>query len=107
MPRARRPALDDLQSQQYGQTAALQAQQQGTPEAAPFVGPDEVPNLSAPSSRPGEPVTAGLPVGAGPGPEVLSPMGDPVRRTLQAILLSNPENHDVMRLLDLLDAMGR
>lgn len=107
MPRARKPAIDDLQSQQYGSTAELMRQQQSTPQQQPFIGPDEVPNLSDPSSRPGEPVTAGLPVGPGPGPEVLAPMGDPVRRTLQAILLYNPENHDVMRLLDLMDSMGR
>lgn len=107
MPRARKPALDDLESTAYGATAELLTQQQGTAQVAPFVGPDEVPNLSAPSSRPGEPLTAGLPVGAGPGPEVLQPMGSPVRRTLQAILLYDPDNHDVMRLLDMLDEMGQ
>lgn len=107
MPRARKPAVDDLQSQQYGQTAQLMQQQADTPQVAPFVGPDEVPNLSDPSSRPEEPVTAGLSVGDGAGPEALMPMGDPVRQTLQSILLYNPDNHDVMRLIDLLDSMGR
>lgn len=28
--------------------------------------------LTAPTSRPGEPVTSGLPMGAGPGPEIFS-----------------------------------
>lgn len=107
MPRARKPALDDLESTAYGSTAELLTQQQSTPQEQPFIGPDEVPNLSAPSSRPDEPVTAGLPVGPGAGPEVMQPMGSPVRMTLQAILMFDPENHDVMRLIDLLDAMGQ
>ncbi len=40
----------------------------GLPSGAPA--PEPVP-LGAPTARPGEPVTAGLPVGPGPGPEVL------------------------------------
>lgn len=46
--------------------------------------------LDAPTQRPHEPVTAGAPIGAGPGPEVLG-------------MLANPENDD----LDLLRAMWR
>lgn len=40
------------------------------PAPAPM-GPLPVVPLDADSTRPGEPVTAGVPVGAGPGPEVL------------------------------------
>lgn len=105
MPRARKPALDDLVSGQHGEVADLMRQQGDTP--APFIGPDEVPNLSDPSSRPNEPVTTGLPIGDGEGPEVLGAIDpDPVRKTLQAMLLVNP-NNDIMRLIDILDSMGR
>lgn len=45
---------------------ALLAAAQGTPPPAGG-------GLAAPSARPGEPVTAGLPVGPGPGPEALGP----------------------------------
>lgn len=105
MPRARKPATDDLVSTGYGDNAALLRAESATPQS-PFVGTDEVPNLSSASSRPGEPVTAGLATGDGVGPEALMPMGDPVRRTLQTMLLYNPENHAVMRLLEMLDEMG-
>lgn len=107
MPRARKPAADDLQSTGYGDTANLLRLNEAAPQQRPFVGVDEVPNMSAPSSRPNEPVTTGLPTGPGAGPEVLAPMGDPVRRTLQTILLYNPENNAAMRLLEMLDSMGR
>ncbi|MFP3914980.1 MAG: hypothetical protein ACLFWM_08900 [Actinomycetota bacterium] len=116
MPRARKPALDDLTSTQYGEEARLVRQKRATPNltgeqqegpSRPFVSPDEVPNLSDPSSRPGEPLTTGMDIGPGAGSEVMSPTGDPVRRTLQAILANNPDNNGVMRLLDLLNAMGR
>lgn len=106
MPRARKPATDDLVSTGYGDKAALLRAESATPEQVPFVGTDEVPNLSSPSSRPGEPLTAGLATGDGMGPEALMPMGDPVRRTLQTMLLYNPENHAAMRLLEMLDEMG-
>jgi len=38
----------------------------GSPVSGPA--PGELPPLNAPSARPSEPVTAGLPIGAGPGP---------------------------------------
>jgi hypothetical protein len=31
--------------------------------------PEDSPNLSDPTSMPDEPITAGLPIGAGPGPD--------------------------------------
>ncbi len=105
MPRARKPTTEDLASTGYGDKAALLRAEAATPEV-PFVGTDEVPNLSSQSSRPNEPLTAGLATGPGMGPEALGPMGDPVRRTLQTILLYNPENHAAMRLLEMLDEMG-
>lgn len=42
-----------------------------TPQATPFA-PPEPGLLSAPSARPGEPITSGLPVGAGAGPEAVA-----------------------------------
>lgn len=37
----------------------------------PFPAPGSLGPLDGPTARPGEPVTAGAPVGPGPGPEVL------------------------------------
>lgn len=75
-----------------------------------FIGADQVPNLSDPTERPNEPITAGLPFGPGPGPEVLPAMPpaptDPVRQILQALILISP-NPDLMRALDRLDYEGR
>lgn len=42
--------------------------------------------LSAPSARPSEPVTAGLPVGPGPGPQALAqPYGSPIADVLRRV----------------------
>ena len=42
-----------------------------TAPAQPIVpfSPDDIPSLDTPTERPGEPITAGLPIGAGPGPQ--------------------------------------
>ena len=91
-------------SPQYGAEAAMQE----SLAQVPMVGPDEVPNLSAPTGRPTEPVTTGLDIGMGEGSEVLAAGNtpDPVRTVLQAMLVAQP-NNDVMRLLDLMDIQGR
>jgi len=77
---------------------------------SPAVGADMVPNLGDPTGRPDEPVTAGLPIGAGPGMDAMGPMPppptDPMRQVLQAMLLVAP-NPDVQRLLNRLDYQGR
>jgi hypothetical protein len=62
---------------QYGDNVNKEAVQQATP-GSPMsttptgipggVGPGDLVSLDAPSMRPDEPVTAGLPIGAGPGP---------------------------------------
>lgn len=44
------------------------------PQNAPFA-PPEPGLLGAPTARPSEPVTAGLPIGAGPGPEAINAPG--------------------------------
>lgn len=92
----------DLQSvkvapgQQYGKGAAQRAAQEAVPmagrptmpaggaPAAPPTGrppspgpqPGDLTPLDAPSTRPNEPVTTGLSVGAGAGPEALGPLAD-------------------------------
>jgi hypothetical protein len=52
--------------------------------------------LSGPSRRPGEPITAGMATGPGPGPEVLR-TGDRVARTykLLAEVTGNPQMNDL------------
>lgn len=44
-------------------------------EQQPFlpVYPEDTPMLLDPTARPDEPITAGLPVGPGPGPEIMDP----------------------------------
>lgn len=46
---------------------------QATDAAMVGMHPDQTPNLLDPSQRPNEPVTDGLPVGPGRGPEALTP----------------------------------
>lgn len=66
-------------------TVAPPAGGQGTPPS-PGPQPGSLPFLGG-TERPGEPVTAGLPVGPGPGPEVLSanPEVRPMNPLLQAV----------------------
>lgn len=61
----------------YGEGKQLMEQQQSAPMSggpekpqAPKLTP--ITSFSSPTARPDEPVTAGAPVGAGPGPEVLA-----------------------------------
>lgn len=70
-----------LPNAKYGEGAAFEAQQQAAPMSAS--GPDLsglVP-MNAPSNRPDEPITAGMPGGPGPGPSVPAntPQIDPDR----------------------------
>lgn len=97
MPRTRRPA--PMPAAQfptglpYGRQQALQQQAAALPRQAPAAAPQPdprqrqqalaaamgrlpvMPPLNAPSMRPHEPITAGLPVGAGAGPEALAQIG--------------------------------
>lgn len=109
MPRRRRPGSypqrTDLNvqpavappGQPYGQRKAQIEAQQAIPLPAP-------PRLDRPTENPDEPITAGLPVGPGPGPEaVITPVGlsddDRLLAYLQAMYQALP-NSDVARLLD-------
>jgi hypothetical protein len=77
--------LRHLTDAQYGEDAAYTAQQRGAPlnQAGPRPGPSssgpgpQVVGFGDPTTRPGEPVTAGAALGPGPGPEALQPVTDP------------------------------
>lgn len=86
-----RQAVTAAAGQTYGERGVQEAAQQAIPLPAPVV------PLSAPTQRPNEPVTAGLPIGPGPGPEALAPMGAPpadapVLELLQALYAQYPNN---------------
>lgn len=80
-------AVRALPDAKYGENAAFVSQEQGAPlasspetpsppppsgpppdQAAPAPGPPPLAGFNAPTDRPGEPVTAGSPLGPGPGP---------------------------------------
>lgn len=88
----------------------MEAPREQTPLMGPGIGADMVPNLGDPSMRPDEPVTAGLSVGPGSGPEALGPMPppptDPVRQVVLAMMQVAP-NPDLIRVLARLDYEGR
>lgn len=91
-------------------TGGIEPPMQQTPIMGSAIGADEVPNLGDMTMRPDEPVTAGLSIGAGLGPEAMGPMPpspmDPMRQILQAMMLVSP-NPDVQRLLNRLNYQGR
>jgi hypothetical protein len=73
-------AVTAATGQTYGEAGAQRAAQQavpmGTPQA-PVVAPGSLGPLDRPTERPLEPVTAGNPMGAGPGAEALvTPLPD-------------------------------
>lgn len=105
-------------SQQYGQRAAQLAAQRAMPMASgpaapsPAAGPapdvrteaqnfqmPQVTALDAPSERPGEPVTTGLAVGPGAGPEVLPGAPDDTIEQLRAVYRMFPTN-DLRELIE-------
>jgi hypothetical protein len=94
----------DLTSSTPPQSGAAHPASQ-RPPAPPGPLPGEVVPLNAPSARPGEPVTAGLPVGAGPGREVLGALAGPSETTadeLRAIYARFP-TEEMRSLLETLE----
>jgi hypothetical protein len=87
-----------------GQVAPQEQQQY-----ANFIRPDDIPNLSDPVIT-DAPITTGLPVGPGAGPEVMpmvpSVSQDPIRQLIQSMLLIS-DNPDLVRILNRLDYEGR
>lgn len=64
--------------------------------------PGSLTSLTAPTERPGEPITAGLPFGAGPGPDSLTmpaASGNEGLFELRALAAANPDLPDLMRLI--------
>lgn len=101
-------------SKRYGEaTATLEAQKAlplpqesapATPPSPPAPAgplPGDV-SLGAPSARPAEPLTAGLSIGAGPGPSALQPAVDPVVETLRAAYRAFP-NAETAALLEAIE----
>lgn len=72
----------------------VKAPAQGAPVLPVY--PDQIPSLTTPTMRPDEPVTAGLPVGPGAGPEAMTNY-DPRLTETQAL----------KRWLPLLEPIGR
>lgn len=72
--------------------------------------PPQVVPIDAPSQRPDEPVTAGLPFGPGPGPEALGVPAvqpdDDIGIQLRNLYRQYP-NNDLLALIEVLDEMGR
>lgn len=88
----------------YGENGALNAQAASAPMAQAPAGPQITP-LDAPSQFSDEPVTAGSPLGPGPGPEVLS--GRPTKITdLLARLLGDDINGDLEELYLTAESQG-
>ena len=108
-------AKAQLQSQQaipLSRTPAPTAQPGGTAALAGMVGGGgvSVPPLNAPTTRPNEPLTAGLPSGPGPGPEALhlpaqSSEDDQMLGVLRAFHQAYP-NSDIARLISEMTARG-
>ena len=75
--------------------------------SAPAVTPDDTPGLLDPTQYPDQPITAGLPVGPGPGPEVLTNRDPRIQETkalqkwlpLLDVIGDDPETPDSVRSL--------
>jgi hypothetical protein len=71
----------------------------GAPTAGPVPQTPVVP-LTAPTTRPDEPLTAGVDIGPGPGaPPMSQPAADPLIEELRAVYLAYP-NEDLRELLE-------
>lgn len=75
------------------------------PSAGMLGGGPPVTPLTAPTQRPGEPLTTGIPSGPGAGPEALTPRNNPVVQ-VAAVLnqLGDQADPDTKRLRDQLNA---
>jgi hypothetical protein len=70
--------------------------------------PDDLPSITTPTQRPGEPITAGLSLGAGPGREALTGFDPRAQETamlakkwgpMMNVLANDPETPDSVRML--------
>lgn len=84
-----------------GQPYGVAGQQLAAQSALPMA-PPPIP-LSAPTTRPNEPVQSGLPIGPGPGPEAAQlSTPDPVESTIRALYQMFP-NRDLAELIEDMD----
>lgn len=93
--------------QPYGMRKQQEDAQRALPMSSgqPLPAPTQVPSLSDPTTRPTEPVTAGLPVGPGPGPEVLPDLGgDDLAMQLRAVYAAFP-SEELREVLERMDAL--
>lgn len=98
-------AYGERQAQEQAQRAvplpAAPPVQTPPPSSAPGALPGSFGDFLRPTERPNEPLTAGLPVGPGPGPEAVrvapNPQGD-VEAQILALYRQSP-NNDLLRLL--------
>lgn len=77
-------------SQHYGDAQAQAQAQQAIPlpqQPAPTPGAQP---FHRPTDRPAEPLTAGMPIGPGPGPSMAQPAVDPIAETLRAAYAAQP-----------------
>jgi hypothetical protein len=88
---------------QTGQPYGTAGQQLDAQSVLPMAPPPI--SLSAPTTRPNEPVTSGLPTGPGPGPEVLSnaQSPDPTIAELRALYALYP-NRELAEILEDIDS---
>lgn len=104
---ARSQPVQSAPGQGYGARAAQERAQQAVPLPSqpgppapqpgaggpfqPSISADQVPNLTDPTRRPDEPVTAGLPFGPGPGPtQDQTRPPNPVAEQVRALLMAHP-----------------
>lgn len=100
-------------STQYGEAAASARSQRAVPFPqspglspqiaalmAPVSGTEPAPGLFRDSERPGEPITAGLGIGAGVGPSMDMQL---TTRDLLAAVMRRYPNPDLARMMDALD----
>lgn len=86
----------------YGERKAMNEMQAGAPMAGnPIPTPEPVTPMFAPTTKPEEPVTAGNPIGAGPGPEALNlPNTTPsITSTLKRLAQNDPTGEAEYALL--------
>jgi len=97
--------------QTYGTAARQEASQKVVPTGPPPTEPGAgIVPLNASTQRPNEPITAGIPMGAGPGPEAIAPVGiqpgskEDLILTIRAVASRYP-NPAVLALLSDLESM--
>jgi hypothetical protein len=68
-------SMVEFTGQTYGEGARQRASQRMVPPGPSPTGEVDLGPLNRPTEAPNEPITAGLPMGAGPGPEAIPPVG--------------------------------